>query len=202
MVVNAGKGQDARWSVGELAHATGLSVRMLRHWDEIGLVSPGRTVGGHRCYTSDEVTRLYQVLALRHMGLRLDQIAALLTDTDPAPRDTLRSHLQRVEADLVARQALRDRLVEVLDALDTSTATHDQADDGVVDSALLIEVIEKMTMFEQYLTAGQRAWFSQRRERIGEQAWQEAIDAWPSCWRPCRPRGTLALILPTRACSS
>lgn len=179
VVVSAGKGRDALWSVGELAHAVGLSVRVLRHWDEIGLVSPGRTAGGHRCYTSAEVTRLYQVLALRQMGLRLDQIAALLRGTDPSPRNTLRSHLQRVEADLVARRALRDRLVEALDALDSSTAGNDGDADGVVDSALLIEVIEKMTMFEQHLTPEQRTWFSQRRAHVGEQAWQQAIDAWP-----------------------
>ncbi|MBV9058001.1 MAG: MerR family DNA-binding transcriptional regulator [Pseudonocardiales bacterium] len=47
--------QPARWSVGQLAHRSGLSVRVLRHWDEIGLVSPGRTAGGQafgrRCVT-------------------------------------------------------------------------------------------------------------------------------------------------------
>lgn len=174
--------------MGELARATGLSVRVLPHWDEIGLVSPGRTAGGHRCYTSAEVTRLYQALALRQMGLRLENIAALLEGTDPAPRQTLRAHLERVEADLAARKALRDRLVEVLQALDTSATTHDRDDDHAVDVALLIEVIEKMTMFEQHLTTEQRTWLSQRREQIGEQAWHEAIDAWPELLAAGGPR--------------
>ncbi len=99
MVIGVTGERDGRWSVGELARATGLSVRVLRHWDDIGLVSPARTTGGHRCYSTAEVTRLYQALALRQMGLRLDQVAALLTDADPSPRATLRAHLERVEAD-------------------------------------------------------------------------------------------------------
>ena len=181
-MISAAKSQNARWSVGELARATGLSVRVLRHWDEIGLVSPARTTGGHRCYSSTEVTRLYRALALRQMGLRLDQVAALLADADPSPRATLRAHLEGVEADLAARRALRDRLVEVLDALDASTrgrATDDHDADPEVDVALLMGVIEKMTMFEQHLSLEQRAWFTQRREEVGEQAWRDAIEQWP-----------------------
>ncbi len=179
MVIGVTGERDGRWSVGELARATGLSVRVLRHWDDIGLVSPARTTGGHRCYSTAEVTRLYRALALRQMGLRLDQVAALLTDADPSPRATLRAHLERVEADLVARRALRDRLVEVLDALDARATGDTIGADPEVDAALLMKVIEKMTMFEQHLSPEHRAWFTQRREQVGEQAWQDAIDQWP-----------------------
>lgn len=179
MEVNAERG--GRWSVGQLARATGLSVRVLRHWDEIGLVCPARTAGGHRCYSPAEVTRLYRALALRQMGLRLDQVAALLANTEPSPRATLRAHLDAVEADLADRRALRDRLVEVLQALDASTTTRANASgvDPDVDAALLMKVIEKMTMFDQHLSPEQRTWFTRRRSEIGEQAWQEALDAWP-----------------------
>ncbi|MGH3629269.1 MAG: MerR family transcriptional regulator [Sciscionella sp.] len=163
--------------MGELARATGLSVRVLRHWDEIGLVSPGRTSAGHRCYTVVEVNRLYRALALRQMGLRLDQVADLLAGAGPSPRETLRNHLERVQADLAARRVLRDRLVEVLDALGSSAAGC--ANDDAADAALLMKVIEKMTMFDQHLTAEQRTWFTQRREQLGDPAWQEAIDGWP-----------------------
>ena len=65
-----------RWKVGELARATGLTIRTLHYWDEIGLVSPQRTVSGHRVYASAEVARLYQVMALRQMGLGLEEIVA------------------------------------------------------------------------------------------------------------------------------
>lgn len=60
--------------MGELARATGLSVRTLRHWDQVGLVCPRRARAGHRCYSRADVTRLYRALALRSMGLSLEQI--------------------------------------------------------------------------------------------------------------------------------
>jgi len=95
-----------RWKVGELAHASGLSVRVLRHWDEIGLVSPQRTPSGHRCYSQDDVTRLYQVLALRQMGLGLGEITALLVAEDPEPAATLRRHRSRRPEDPAAHRPL------------------------------------------------------------------------------------------------
>jgi MerR family transcriptional regulator, thiopeptide resistance regulator len=82
--VGAKDTDTSRWSVGELARSTGVSERVLRHWDEIGLLSPARTAGGHRCYTAEDVTRLYRVLALRQTGLRLGEVAALLDHADPS----------------------------------------------------------------------------------------------------------------------
>ena len=40
-------------------------------------------------------------------------------------------------------------------------------------------VIEKMTMFDQHLTTQQQEWFARRRQQVGEQAWQQSLDAWP-----------------------
>ncbi|MGH3854860.1 MAG: MerR family transcriptional regulator [Pseudonocardiaceae bacterium] len=161
-----------RWKVSELAHTAGLTVRALHYWDEIGLVSPQRTPSGHRCYTSADVTRLYQVMALRQMGLRLDEIVALFDSNEvPDPQTTLRRHLDVVDAELRQRRELRDRLVRVLEALEREGTD--------TDVELLLKVIKKMTMFENQLTADQRAWFTQRREVIGEKKWQAALAEWP-----------------------
>ena len=71
------------------------------------------------------------------------------------------------------RQALRDRLAEVLHAL----ARDDVDGEAGVDP--LMKVIEKMTMFDQHLSPAQREWLTQRRAQIGEQAWQDALGTWP-----------------------
>lgn len=163
--------QTKLWKVGDLAHLTGLTVRTLHHWDELGLVSPRRTAADHRCYSSGDVARLYQVMALKQIGLGLDQIAALFAGEAPQPSTTLRQHLDVVEAELRQRREFRDRLVRTLDALDR--------EDADIDVQLLLKVIEKMTMFENQLTAEQRGWFAQRREEIGEGRWQAALDEWP-----------------------
>ena len=127
-------------------------------------------MAGHRIYTGADVTRPYQVLALRQMGLGLGQIAAPLAEDAPPPKQTLRRRLDAVERDLRQTRDLRDWLARALDALG-------REDDPGVD--LLLQVIQKIAMFEDKLTGGQRAWFTRRRETVGEQCWQQGLDRWP-----------------------
>jgi DNA-binding transcriptional MerR regulator len=117
---------SATWKVGRLAEASGLTVRTLHHWDTIGLLSPSqRTTGGHREYAEEDLVRLYQVLALRSLGLALDTIAVCL-DAGVDPARLVRDHLAGVEASIAALGVLRERLVRLGDELSagqTSTAT-------------------------------------------------------------------------------
>lgn len=116
--------------MGPLAEASGLTVRTLHHWDTIGLLSPSqRTAGGHREYTEDEVVRLYQVLALRSLGLGLGTIAICL-DTGVDPARVVRGHLSSVDASIAALTVLRERVARLGDELadgraPTSTALLD-----------------------------------------------------------------------------
>ncbi|MFI1102542.1 MerR family transcriptional regulator [Streptomyces melanogenes] len=101
------------WKVGPLAEASGLTVRTLHHWDTIGLLSPSRrTAGGHREYSEDDIVRLYQVLALRGLGLGLESIAVCL-DSGVDPTRVLRDHRASVEEALAGLDALRERLVRI-----------------------------------------------------------------------------------------
>ncbi|MFE9371940.1 MerR family transcriptional regulator [Streptomyces sp. NPDC006711] len=101
------------WKVGPLAETGGLTVRTLHHWDSIGLLSPSRrTPAGHREYTEDDVARLYQILALRGLGLGLDTIAVCL-DAGVDPTRILRDHRASVEAHIAALTVLRDRLARI-----------------------------------------------------------------------------------------
>ena len=68
------EGEERRWKVGELAGATGLTVRALHHYDDVGLLVPSeRSSANHRLYSEDDVRRLYRVIALRRLGLGLDE---------------------------------------------------------------------------------------------------------------------------------
>ncbi len=101
------------WKVGALAEASGLTVRTLHHWDQIGLLSPSsRTGAGHREYSEQDVVRLYQVLALRRLGLGLETIAMCL-DVGVDPVLLVADQLADVEASLAALEALRQRLVDI-----------------------------------------------------------------------------------------
>jgi DNA-binding transcriptional MerR regulator len=68
--------------VGELAKRTGLTVRTLHHYDEIGLLKPSlHTEAGYRLYTRGDVARLQQVLSLRQLGFALEEIRDCLDRT-------------------------------------------------------------------------------------------------------------------------
>src|SRR5512142_2529259 len=99
--------------VSELARLTGVTVRTLHHYDEIGLCRPSRrSPQGYRLYDDGDVLRLQQVLLLRELGLRLDEIATAI-DREPDRVALLRKHR-------VALVEKRDRLDAMLRAVDTA----------------------------------------------------------------------------------
>jgi DNA-binding transcriptional MerR regulator len=69
--------------IGEVADEVGLSLRTIRYYEEIGLVTPsGRTEGGFRLYLAGDVERLRLVKALKPVGLSLETMAELLDAAD------------------------------------------------------------------------------------------------------------------------
>jgi DNA-binding transcriptional MerR regulator len=163
-------------TVGHLARATGLTVRTLHHWDEIGLLRPAERSGaGHRRYSDEDVARLYRIVALRRLGLSLDDVGAALDAEGDDLRAAVAAHLARVEQQLAAQRELRRRLVGILDAFD-------QLDGPSTDQ--IIDAIEVMTMAERYYTPEQLEQLAERRERLGdarirdyEHEWAELLAA-------------------------
>lgn len=69
--------------VGDLAKRCGLSVRMLHHYDTIGLLTPSaRSDSGYRLYDKADVARLHQIQALRRFGMSLADVGAFLANPD------------------------------------------------------------------------------------------------------------------------
>src|SRR5262245_19992050 len=111
------------WKVGDLAARTGLTVRTLHHYDQIGLLSPSGRTGsyhgsGHRLYTAADGDRLQQILSLKMLGFGLEQIREYLSRDDYDPRRVVRLHLERVRGQAEELQRLADRLESLADALD------------------------------------------------------------------------------------
>ncbi len=107
-------------TVGEVASLSGLTVRTLHHYDEIGLVVPaGRTEAGYRLYGSDEVDRLQEVLFFRELGFGLDAIREIVS----RPEYDRTSALLRQRGLLEVRA---ERLLDMVDAIDTAIETERQ----------------------------------------------------------------------------
>ena len=83
--------------VGQLAKRTGLTVRTLHHYDEIGLLSPAqRTASGYRLYGASDVARLNRIVALRQLGMSLDEIGRCLSEPAYALPRVLRMRAGRM----------------------------------------------------------------------------------------------------------
>src|SRR6186997_1280435 len=97
--------------VGELARRTGLTIRTLHHYDEIGLLKPSlHTEAGHRLYTAEDVARLQQVLSLRQLGFTLEEVRDCLTQPGFAPAEVIGLHLARLREQIELQRKLYVRL--------------------------------------------------------------------------------------------
>lgn len=66
-------------TIGELAKRANVSVRTLQYYDKINLLKPLRTEGGRRFYVDSDIVILHQIIALKSLGLSLDEIKNNLT---------------------------------------------------------------------------------------------------------------------------
>lgn len=81
--------------IGEVAERTGLSLRTIRYYEEMGLVVPsGRTAGGFRLYTDEDIDRLELVKRLKVLDLSLESTSDML-----AARDLLAAGAARAESE-------------------------------------------------------------------------------------------------------
>lgn len=164
---------SSTWKVGDLARLTGLTVRALHHYDAIGVLRPSaRTPSGHRLYDEDDVRRLYRLVALRGLGVPLEEAGALLAgELDLA--DLLRDQLAHVERQLAAVRALRDRLAALV-------VTARSAAPSPTD---LLDLVEGMTTMDEtisrYFTPEQLEALGRRREELGEGAIADVQAQWP-----------------------
>src|SRR2546423_6123298 len=102
------------WKVGQLAKRTGISVRTLHHYDQIGLLTPShRTEAGHRLYDRDDVVRLQQIVMLRQLGFALDEIGAALRRADTALPRLIDLHLGRLRQQIERERRLYARLEQM-----------------------------------------------------------------------------------------
>jgi len=160
--------------VGELARRTGLTVRTLHHYDEIGLLRPTQhTESGYRLYTAGDVARLQRVISLRQLGFSLDEIRDCLDGPGFSPLEVVGLHLARLREQLAVQQHLCARL-EAL-AVRLQTAEEASADD-------FLNAIEEMTMLEtlqkNYFTPEQMDAMKAAREQLGQETLERGQEQW------------------------
>lgn len=110
--------------VKEVAHLTGISVRALHHYDEIGLLVPrGRTRAGYRLYDDDDLLRLQQIVIGRELGLSLEEIRRSLDDPGFDQKRALLDQKRQL-------QERRDQTEAMIRAVDAALAVLDAGGSG------------------------------------------------------------------------
>jgi DNA-binding transcriptional MerR regulator len=106
------KQETAGYTVGRVAALSGVTIRTLHHYDEVGLLSPGgRSAVGYRIYEDRDLERLQRILFYRDLGFTLDEILTIVDD----PRTDALGHLRRQRGLLNERI---ERLSAMVDAID------------------------------------------------------------------------------------
>lgn len=163
---------SAQWKVGELARKTGLTVRTLHYYDEIGLLSPAeRTESGYRLYGGGDIIRLQQICSLRQLGFSLDEIRDCLTRPGFAPPRVIRLHIARLKEQIEHENKL-------CSLLETIAARLDGAQDA--SATLFLDMMEAMSTMETYYTPEQLAEIKARGEQIGQQRIRQVEAEWPT----------------------
>ena len=105
---------ESTYKIGDFSQMAQVSVRMLRHYDKLGLLRPGHVDSwtGYRHYTLDQLSRLHQILAFRDLGLSLEQMGELLDDPGADERlyEMLQTKQRSLEQQLTEEQARLERV--------------------------------------------------------------------------------------------
>ena len=182
--------------IGEVSARSGISARMLRHYDRIGLLTPAaRTSGGYRDYTEQDLRRLVRIENLRSLGIPLADVMAALDDEDYSPAEALSRLLARTRERLTELQELARRLeqvqagepqdwdaalrtVELMQGLRTGDASERQrraliADPSAVPLGVLVDALLRE---DDTNAAGALAWAVARRGDDAVPALVAALD--------------------------
>lgn len=100
--------------IGEVARRSGVSARMLRHYESLGLVRPsGRTGSGYREYSGADIRRIFQIESLRSLGLSLRDIGRALDDPGSTPSALVGDLIQQTRTRIAAETELLTRLSRI-----------------------------------------------------------------------------------------
>ncbi len=141
------------WRIKEISDLTQTSVRMLRHYDKIGLLKPSyRSANGYRCYTEQDLAKLQQIIALRYFGFSLSTIKTML-QKHPNIYAHLQAQQQVLKAQSVHLRQVNDVLRDILKRLSPSE-TPNWND--------LITLIERYRMTENLREKLKKTWAGQK----------------------------------------
>lgn len=161
--------------IGEIAKATGLTVRTLHHYDDIGLLTPSqRSDAGYRLYTHEDLMQLQKIKSLQQLGFTLEEIRDLVHQATNSLSVIIKEHISNMSDNIKQQQLLLKKLQLISDKLDVQESpTIEQ----------LTDTLKSIVMHEKYYTPEQMEKLAQRRKVVGEDAIKSAEDEWKTIFK-------------------
>jgi DNA-binding transcriptional MerR regulator len=154
------------YSTGRFAQRASVSVRTLRFYDRAGLLVPSeRTEAGYRMYTDEDLPRLQQVLALKFLGLSLDEIKRCLA---AGPR-RLQESLGQQKAMIREKRAQLDAILQAIEEAERLLQAEQSTFESVVRVIEVIQMQQQNDWVSKYLTPEQQ----QTMQQLSEQAYSD-----------------------------
>ncbi|WP_182905094.1 HEAT repeat domain-containing protein [Microbispora sp. H13382] len=100
--------------IGDVARRSGVSARMLRHYESLGLVRPtGRSEAGYREYSSEDIRRIFHIESLRSLGLSLREVGRALEDPGFTPAELVEDLIRQTRERIARETELLTRLSRI-----------------------------------------------------------------------------------------
>jgi DNA-binding transcriptional MerR regulator len=181
------------YRVHQFATLAGVTVKALRHYDRLGLLTPVRSEAGYRLYQSSDLARLQQIVALKSVGLPLKHIRTLL-DRDPLP--LIATFRQQREV-LEDKRQMLDRAIQALTKAEAAVASGASSTTAILQEVIRVMEMQDVDVMRKYYS--DEAW----------DAWKQHYENWPPDeWRALYkdiiaaidsdPRGSVAQALVDR----
>lgn len=152
--------------VGEVTQNTGISVRTLHYYEEIGLLAPvRRSASGHRRYGHGDIVRLQEIRSLQQLGLSLADIRETLAGSEPL--QIINEHLKKSRIRLAELQELCERLENLCGAM---------ADEEQVSTGELLHTLAVMSLMERHFDPQKADELRNRHRKIEASVWNSMVE--------------------------
>ena len=152
---------------GQFARRAAVTVRTLRYYDKVGLLSPAEhSEAGYRLYSDADQAALQQILALKLLGFTLDEIQVLRG----AETRRLPEILNRQKAMLRERRDHLDTIIRAIERTEAVLGSRQPPEDSLVQIMEAIRMEQKRDWVDQYFTPEQRA----KLQELSQQSYSEA----------------------------
>lgn len=161
---------NKNWKVGDLSKLTGLTIRTLHHYDEIGLLCPRfRNDAGHRLYSEGDIIKLQQIMSLKQLDFSLEEIKKFLENPKYNPVDVIEMQLKKLEEEIRLKEQLRSELNELLDVFKSWQ---------IPSLEQFINSIELIKNQKKYFTKEQRLKLKKQYDKLSQNNGNEILNNW------------------------